>query len=307
MGTPEAAVPTLERIIADGHQVMGVFTQPDRPSGRGNKIVFSPVKSAASDSGLPVFQPTKLRDGAVAEQIRKMAAEVIVVVAYGRILPDDILASAPRGAINVHFSLLPKYRGAAPVNWALVNGEKETGVTIMKMDAGLDTGDILMTEKITIYDHETAQELMARSSVAGADLLSRTLAQLDAISPTKQNDEDASYAPILKKSDGLIDWELSADAIERRVRGFQPFPGTFTFLEGKRIVLKKVEVVANGHTSTAPGMIQKASGEDLIVACGRNTSLSVLELQPEGKRTMSAREFLNGSSVHSGVKFENAQ
>src|SRR5688572_6893613 len=208
MGTPQAAVPTLEKLLSEGHEILAVYSQPDRPAGRGNKIVYSPVKQFANEHKIPVLQPTKIKTAEAIEEFSSLSADVAVVVAYGRILPQTFLNAFPLGAINVHFSLLPKYRGAAPVNWAIANGETVTGVTTMKMDVGLDTGDILLQKEVAIGKEETAPELMKRLSSEGAELLIGTLDRIGMIESRKQNDSLASYAPILKRDDGLIDWTL---------------------------------------------------------------------------------------------------
>ena len=301
MGTPRAAVPSLERIVADGHDVAAVYTQPDRPAGRGNKIVFSPVKQAAIDRGIPVLQPTKIRTPGAIEEFRAFGADVAVVVAYGRILPETFLDAFPNGAINVHFSLLPKYRGAAPVNWAIVNGETVTGVTTMKMDVGLDTGDILLQLETGIGPEENAVELMERLSASGAELLSETLADLASIMPRKQDDSLATTAPIMTKEDGRFDWSMPADEIAKRVRGFQPFPTTYTFWEGKKLTLWKARAIT-GAGAIEPGRVLAAKGGELIVACGSGTWLKIDELQLEGKRRMTVRDFLNGVKWAEGDK-----
>ena len=292
MGTPHAAVPSLKRVLRDGHDVAAVYTQPDRPAGRGNKIAFSPVKQAALDSGIPVLQPTKIRTPEALEEFRVFDADVAVVVAYGRILPESFLNAFPNGAINVHFSLLPKYRGAAPVNWAIVNGEAVTGVTTMKMDAGLDTGDILLQRETEIGPEDNAIELMERLSLSGAELLSETLAQLPNIKPRKQDDSLATHARIMTKEDGKFEWSMPAEEIASRVRGFQPFPTSYTFWEGKKLTLWNVKVTAGD--ATEPGRVVAARGDDLVVVCGSGTLLKIEELQLEGKRRMTARDFLNG-------------
>lgn len=299
MGTPKAAVPTLERLVADGHEVLSVYTQPDRPFGRGNRIAFSPVKESALKMGVPVLQPTKIKTPEALAELSSFAADVLIVVAYGRILPETFLKAFPMGAINVHFSLLPKYRGAAPVNWAVVNGETITGVTTMKMDAGLDTGDILLQRETKIGAEETSIELMERLSFIGSDLLSETLQTYQDLSPVKQSDIDASYAPIMKKEDGLISWMLSADEIARRVRGFQPFPTTFTYFADKKLTLWKV-AVAERSSSAAIGEIVEAKGDSFLVTCGGGSVLKIDELQLEGKRRMTARDFLNGVKLAPG-------
>lgn len=298
MGTPAAAVPTLERILKDGHEVAAVYSQPDRPSGRGNKISFSPVKQFAVDNGLPVFQPVKIKIPETIETFRSHGADVAVVVAYGRILPETFLNAYPKGAINVHFSLLPKYRGAAPVNWAIVNGETRTGVTTMKMDAGLDTGGILLKREMEIGESENTPELMQRLSLLGADLLSETLAMHDELVPQPQDESLATFAPIMRKEDGLIDWNLNAQDISNRVRGFQPFPTAFTSFQGKKLTLWNAEP-SEDVISGSPGEILEAKGDSLLVSCGSGT-LKIEELQIEGKRRMQVRDFLNGTNVQVG-------
>ena len=299
MGTPNAAVQSLARSVSDGHDVVAVYTQPDRPAGRGNKIAFSPVKESALKMGIPVLQPTKIKTPEALAELKSFAADVLVVVAYGRILPEAFLNAFPRGAVNVHFSLLPKYRGAAPVNWAIVNGEKVTGVTTMKMDVGLDTGDILLQRETEIGPSETAIELMERLSSVGAELLSETLRKFETIVPRRQNDIDASFAPIMKKEDGLISWMLGADEIARRVRGFQPFPTTFTYFEDKKLTLWRAEKT-DTESSGEIGEIIEAKGDMLLVTCGGGSVLKIDELQLEGKRRMTTRDFLNGIRLRPG-------
>ena len=300
MGTPQAAAVSLDRLLADGHEIAAVYTQPDRPSGRGNKITFSPVKQAAHDRGLSVLQPTKIRTPEAIEEFRAFRADVAVVVAYGRILPDSFLGAFPQGAINVHFSLLPKYRGAAPVNWAIVNGETTTGVTTMKMDAGLDTGDILLQRETVIGPDETSVELMERLSFIGADLLSETLQDLPGLRGIKQDDSLATIAPIMKKEDGRIDWSDRAEKIVSMVRGFQPFPTTYGELEGKKLTIWKAEAQVDLSSDMEPGTVVEARGDDLVVKCGEGTALKIIDLQLEGKRRMSARDILNGGVVRVG-------
>lgn len=305
MGTPQAAVPSLERLVESGHEVVAVYTQPDRPAGRGNKLTAPPVKVRAVELGLSVFQPTKIRTAEAIDSFRAHNADVAVVVAYGRILPADYLTAFPKGAINVHFSLLPKYRGAAPVNWAIVNGETETGVTTMQMDEGLDTGDILLQERTAIRDDETSISLMERLSFVGAELLINTLDKWGTLTPLKQDDAFASLAPIMTKADGKIDWSLPANEIERRVRGFQPFPTAFTYLQGKKVTLWSATVAEPGLVESSPGKIIEAGGGRLAVACGQGTSLAINEIQIEGKRRMTTRDFLNGVKVAAGESFSS--
>jgi methionyl-tRNA formyltransferase len=303
MGTPMAAVPSLLRCIFDGHEVAAIYTQPDRRSGRGQKIVYSPVKETALEQGLPILQPTKLRIPESINTFRDLAADVAVVVAYGRILPVEYLNTFHYGAVNVHFSLLPKYRGAAPVNWAIAEGEEKTGVTTMKMDEGLDTGDILLQRPTSIGPHETSIELTSRLADMGADLLSETLADLSAIKPKKQDETLASYAPILRKEDGAIDWSQPADRISRRVRGFQPFPGSFTYYEGSRLVIwKALEIEAHPDLPGSPGEVVSIEKDLIVVRCGNNTALAIQETQPEGKRRMSVSDFLNGTKLDAGAR-----
>lgn len=304
MGTPQAAVPTLERLVLDGHEVIAVYAQPDRPAGRGNKIVFSPVKQFALENGIAVHQPEKIKTREALEIFKSRNADVAVVVAYGRILPESFLNAYPLGAVNVHFSLLPKYRGAAPVNWAIVNGETETGVTTMRMDAGLDTGDILLQRETTIGQDETAPQLMERLSHLGAELLSETLEQIEQIEPRKRDEEDARLAPILKREDGLIDWNVTAAEIANRIRGFQPFPGSFTFLNGQKIIIWSAipDDGFEGKSSDLGSVTEIRKGE-FVIACGKGTNLIVRDLQPEGKRRMSAADFINGSHLSDGDRF----
>ncbi len=299
MGTPSAAVPSLKRIIEEGNEVVAVYTQPDRPSGRGNKVVYSSVKQFAIDSGLNVLQPERIKTPEALAEFESRLADIAVVVAYGRILPQGFLSAYPNGALNVHFSLLPKYRGAAPVNWAIAEGKKETGVTTMKMDAGLDTGDVLLQRSTAIGPEEDAIELMNRLSEMGAELLSETLGNLSTIKPQRQDNSDASLAPILKKEDGRIDWTMRAKQISDRIRGFQPFPGSYTEALGKRIKISKARPIHDFEFTGQPGEILIADGRGLFVACGEDV-LQLLEVQPEGKRRMEIPDFLNGSRIAKG-------
>jgi methionyl-tRNA formyltransferase len=303
MGTPFAAAESLERLVRDGHDIVAVYTQPDRAAGRGNKIVFSAVKQLAIDNGLPVLQPTKIRTEEALAQFRDHGADVAVVVAYGRILPESFLNAFPMGAINVHFSLLPKYRGAAPVNWAIVHGEKKTGVTTMRMDSGLDTGPILMQAETDIGEGETSIELMQRLSMLGADLLSTTLEKYNDLTPLEQDEIAATFAPLMKKEDGLISWMLSAREIAARVRGFQPFPTAFTFYGGKKLTIWRAQVMEGSHDLSKPGEILEAGGERLLVFCGGDSALKIDELQLEGKRRVSSRDFINGVRPRVGDLF----
>jgi methionyl-tRNA formyltransferase len=299
MGTPQAAVPALERLLEGGHEVVAVYTQPDRPSGRGYQIVESPIKKAAIEKGIEIHQPTKIRTEEALQTFLAHDAELAVVVAYGRILPPTFLNAFPAGALNVHFSLLPKYRGAAPVNWAIARGEAETGVTTMRMDEGLDTGDILLQSSTLIGSDETAIELMERLSHTGADLLLQTLERLDSIKAILQDHEAATLAPIMSRKDGEIDWSMSAKEISCRVRGFQPFPTAFTWLQGKRLTIWKGQE-SDTPTEEKPATIIEAWGDTLRVSCGGGSVLTISECQPEGKRRMQVRDLLNGSNLKVG-------
>lgn len=303
MGTPESAVRSLHRLIDDGHEVVSVWTQPDKPAGRGDKIHFPPVKTFALDHGLKLEQPTKLRTDESKALFASYNADVAVVVAYGRILPREFLIAPRRGCINVHFSLLPKYRGAAPANWAIVNGEKQTGVTTMFIEEELDSGPILLQRETALGETETASQLMDRLSVIGADLLSQTLREFDTITPRQQADEEATLAPILTREHGLIDWTMSAADIERRVRGFQPWPNAHTQHKGKRLIIWAAEVSQTSADDARPSQVIEASGENLVVKAGNGTALKIIELQPESKRRMPVRDFLNGSHLQVGESF----
>lgn len=293
MGTPQAAAVSLDRLLSDGHEIAAVYTQPDRPSGRGNKIIFSPVKQIATTYELQLLQPEKIKTDDAFEAFRTHEAEAAVVVGYGRILPQSFLTAFPAGAINLHFSLLPKYRGAAPVNWAIARGATETGVTTMQMDAGLDTGPILLQRSLAIEPDENSLGLMDKLATAGAELLSETLERLSDLTPQPQDDSLESYAPILKREDGLIDWAMSANEISNRVRGFQRFPTTFTYLDGVRLTVWQASPV-QGTPEGMPGRIAAAEHDELVVDCGFGSALRIDEIQHEGKRRMATRDFING-------------
>ena len=300
MGTPESAVPSLRRLLDDGHEIVAVWTQPDRPAGRGNKLHQSPVKEFAVQHNLTVLQPLKIRDSEARDLFASQAADAAVVVAYGRILPAAFLDAQPLGCLNVHFSLLPKYRGAAPVNWAIVNGEKETGVTTMRIVPELDAGPILLQRATQIGDSETAPQLMKRLAETGADLLSETLKGIERLETKPQRTEDATFAPMLKREDGRINWTMAAAAIERRVRGFQPWPNAHTTLNSRRLIIRQASAERLQQPSDQPGQILEAHGDRLLVACGEETGLRILELQLEDSRRMSARDFLNGTHLKVG-------
>ena len=294
MGTPESAVPSLRRLVDDGHEIVSVWTQPDKPAGRGKKLNQSPVKEFALERNLAIHQPQKIRTQEAKELFASQKAEVAVVVAYGKILPAEFLNAPKHECVNVHFSLLPKYRGAAPVNWAIVNGEEETGVTTMNIVQELDAGPVLLQKATKVGERETAPELMSRLSEMGAELISETLKNLEEIKPKSQLDAEATLAPILKREDGLIDWAMDAFEIERRVRGFQPWPNAHTLYKSRRLIFWEAEPHQTGEVNENNGRILKAEGDELIVSAGGSTVLRVIQLQMEGSRRMSARDFING-------------
>jgi methionyl-tRNA formyltransferase len=308
MGTPEAAVPSLRRLLDDGHDVVAVWTQPDKPSGRGNKITVPPIKVAAQLLGLPVHQPSKIKTDEARDLFASHNADLAVVVAYGRILPLEFLRTPQKGCINVHFSLLPRYRGAAPVNWAIVNGEEQTGVTTMFLEEELDAGPILLQRETHIGATETAPELMMRLADLGSELLGETLSRLDTITPRPQHKRDATFAPMLKREDGLIGWSNSAFIIERLVRGFQPWPGAYTHVKSGRLSVWRAAATTEDPTGASlkgrESEIIAAHGDELVVACGEQTALRLIEVQPEGKRRMSARDYLNGTHLKIGDRLE---
>lgn len=294
MGTPESAVPSLRRLVDDGHEIVSVWTQPDKPAGRGKKLHQSPIKEFAIEHNLAIQQPQKIRTPEAKELFASHQADVAVVVAYGKILPAEFLTAPKHGCANVHFSLLPKYRGAAPVNWAIVNGEEQTGVTTMMIVQELDAGPILLQKATEIGEHETAPELLSRLSEVGAELISETLRNLNDIEPKPQLDAEATLAPLLKREDGLIDWSMDAFAIARRVRGFQPWPNAYTSYKSRRLVLWKAQPRKTDDESESNGRILKAEGDELVVSAGDSTVLLIGQLQMEGARRMSARDFING-------------
>lgn len=292
LGTPEFAVPTLEAIVRAGHEVAAVVTQPDRPRGRGQHAAAPPVKQSAAALGLSVFQPERVRRPEAVEYLRGLGAEAMIVVGYGQIIPQTVIDLAPKGILNVHASLLPKYRGAGPVQWAIVNGEKRTGVTTMRIDAGLDTGDMLLKAETEIGPEENAIELGRRLAVLGAELLVETLARLDRIVPEKQDPAQATWAPLLKKEDGRIDWAQPASAIHNRVRGLQPWPGAQTLFRGTPLGIWRSRVAEGA--GGAPGAILRT--RPLTVGTGEG-ALELLEVQMEGRKRVSAADFANGQRL----------
>ena len=302
MGTPESAVPSLQRLLSDGHEVLAVWTQPDRPAGRGDKMHAPPVKTFALEHGLTIVQPQKIRTPESKSLFASYHADLAVVVAYGRILPAEYLSAPSRGCLNVHFSLLPRFRGAAPVNWAIVNGERKTGVTTMFVAEELDSGPILLQREISIGLTETAPEIMHRLAETGADLLGATLKRLDEIKQAPQDESKVTFAPLLTKATGVVDWTSNAVEIERRVRGFQPWPNAYTHWSSQRLILWKASPQERAESAT-PGQVIVAHGDDLVVSCGEKTALQLHELQLEGKRRMLARDFLNGTHLKIGDRF----
>jgi methionyl-tRNA formyltransferase len=297
LGTPGFAVPTLEACVEAGHEVAAVLTQPDRPRGRGQNAAASPVKQAALRLGLPVYQPERVRRPEAVEYLRGIHSDAMVVVGYGQIIPQVVIDLAPLGIINVHASLLPKYRGAGPIQWAIVRGETRTGVTTMRINAGLDTGDMLLKAETEIGPDENAAELGQRLAAMGADLLVQTLAGLAAgsIVPEKQDDAQATLAPLLKKEDGAIDWSAPALAIHNRVRGLQPWPGAQTSFRRAPLHLWKTGIHGGVvSAATAPGRF--VSLKPLVVACGEGT-LELVEVQMEGRKRINASDFANGQRL----------
>jgi methionyl-tRNA formyltransferase len=294
LGTPEFAVPTLERIIAAGHTVSLVVTQPDRPKGRKQELIPSPVKAAALRHRIPVYQPERIRHSETLARLGELSPEAMVVVGYGQIIPQSIIDLAPLGVINVHASLLPELRGAAPIQWSIARGFKRTGVTTMRIDAGLDTGDILLQWETPIGPDETAVDLSTRLAAAGADLLVRTLADLCAgtIQPRAQEHSRATYAPILKKEDGRIDWSNPAQQIHDLIRGFQPWPGAHTSFRGQSLHLWRSRLVSEKYCDLPPGAFIEKQG--VFAVGGDGAVVELLEVQLEGRKRMPAEVFANG-------------
>ncbi len=295
-GTPRFALPTLDALLA-GHEVVGVVTQPDRPAGRGQRVAPPPVKARATAAGVPVLQPERLRDPAWLEPLRALRAEVAVVVAFGQILPKAVLDAPARGSINVHASLLPRYRGAAPIAWAIIRGETETGITTFQMDEGMDTGAMLRQARTPIRPGETAGELAERLARLGAEVLTETLARLDSITPTPQRQEEATLAPRLKKSDGHLDWREPARALVGRIHGCNPWPGAVTLAPGGRLLIWRATAV-DADPGAPPGTLVGAA-EDFRVAAGAGT-VAPIEVQPENRRALAWRDYLRGARLRPG-------
>lgn len=302
MGTPDFALETLKGLIEAGVDLCAVYTQPDRPSGRGRKLTPPPVKVLAEQHDIPVFQPPKLRAPEAVEQLRELKPDLIVVVAFGQILPKSVLEIPEYGCINVHASLLPNYRGAAPINKAIIDGEESTGITTMLMDEGLDTGDMLVRKSLAIGPEETAGELHDRLALLGRETMVETLARLCAgtLEPKPQDDAQSSYAPMLKKEDGRIDWSRSAEEIHNQVRGLDPWPGAYTRLEGKDIKLFGTSPLKG---SGEAGTVLSADSEGVRIACGEGILLC-RELQLPGRKRLPAADFVRGRTMVPGTRLE---
>ncbi len=295
LGTPQFAVPSLAALLDAGYEVLEVVTQPDRPKGRKQELIHSPVKEFALRRGLPLFQPERARRPEAVDHLRALQPDLMVVVGYGQILPQAIIDIAPLGIINVHASLLPKLRGAAPIQWAISNGEEITGVTTMQIDAGLDTGDILLRAETPILADDDAVSLGERLSHLGARLLIETVARLPEIVPLKQDAAEATLAPILKKEDGLIDWSRMAAHIGNQIRGLLPWPGAHTIFRGHLLHIWKAQAAFESH-DLAPGTLKR--GTAAHIACGGGTMLRALEVQAEGRKRVSGEAFMNGIHLH---------
>lgn len=300
MGTPDYSVATLEELHRAGHEIVGVFAQPDKPVGRKRIMTAPPVKECAEKRGIKVYQPATLRDGEALEILKSLAPEIIVVVAYGKILPKEILRLPKYGCVNGHASLLPAYRGASPIQWCIVCGEKQTGVTVMQMDEGMDTGDIISQAVVDIGEQETAEQLFDRLSTVSAKLMAETLVSIEngTAVRTKQPENGVSYAPILKKEMAELDFNKNATELYNAVRGYYSWPCAYFFLEGKRVKVIKSAVAAESH-ATAGTVVR--SDEKLIIACGEGTALELCEIQPEGSRQMTATEWLRGKKIAVGT------
>ena len=301
MGTPDFAVPCLEALINNGHRVVGVFTQPDKPVGRKQVLTPPEVKLCAGEHGIPVYQPERIKDSDAVDIIKELQPDVIIVVAYGKILPKEILSAAPYGCINVHASLLPLYRGAAPIQWSVLNGDAQTGVSIMQMDEGLDTGDVLLVKKTDIGINETSAELFDRLSVIGAEALTEVLNELQKgnITPMPQPPGEYQYASMISKDMCPIDWKNDALHIHNQIRGLQTWPVAITKINGKNVKIHQSRLI-DGQFDNIPGEIVD-NNKRLIVCCGDKKALEITLLQPEGKKKMDARSYLLGNNIKIGT------
>lgn len=311
-GTPEFALPAFRHLLAEPNsEIVGVITQPDRPRGRGGEVSFSPIKKAALEAKIPVHQPERIRAPEVQALLQKLAPDAVAIIAYGQIVPARLLCVPKLGWINLHASLLPKYRGAAPINWVIANGETKTGVTTMRIDAGMDTGDILLQEEVSIEADETAPELAQRLANLGAPLMSKTLRSLadGSVTPRPQSSIEVSLAPILKREDGRIHWQLTAKEIFDRIRGFAPWPGAFTTFRGQACHIwgEPASNEAGRDSSAAQGNAKLGAilvrRQEVFIQCGGATHLRVTSVKLEGRRELSAAEFLNGARLRPGERF----
>jgi len=305
MGTPDYAVKTLEALISSEHEVAAVFAQPDKPVGRKQILTPPPVKVTALENNIPVYQPATLRDGDAKKILEEIDPDVLVVVAYGKLLPEEILNMPKYGCVNGHASLLPKYRGASPIQWCIVCGETRTGITTMLMDKGMDTGDILEQITVDIGEEETAEELFERLSSVSASLMLSTLEKLEKgeITPRKQDEEKATYAPIIKKEMALIDFNKTAEEVHNGIRGYYSWPCAYFFLKGKRV--KVISSKIGNNTDKAPGEVA-GNGDSLEIACNGGKTIEFLVVQPEGSRQMTAKQMLCGNPVEIGFKIGEA-
>lgn len=303
MGTPDFSVPCLQALIDDGHDVCAVFTQPDKPKGRHGVLSAPPVKELALKYDIPVYQPDSLKNDEIKSSFASLGADLAIVVAYGKILPEEFLNAPKYGCINMHASLLPKLRGAAPIQWSIINGEKRSGVTAMQMDKGLDTGDILLSESVEIRDDETAQELHDELSVLGAQVMRKTLSMLQRgeLSPVRQDGSQSTYAPILTKELSAIDWQKSALQIHNQIRGLYPWPGASAVLNGKTLKIHSAKLL--GKTQGEPGEVV-FNDHRLCVACGDGNAVELLVIQAPGKKAMPVTDYLRGNPVVLGTIFE---
>ncbi|TCK98337.1 methionyl-tRNA formyltransferase [Natranaerovirga hydrolytica] len=301
MGTPEFSVPTLNALIESEHEVIGVVTQPDKPKGRGKKVSVTPIKEVALEHNIPVYQPKKVKDNEFVELIKELNPDVMVVIAFGQLLSKDLLEFPKWGCINVHASLLPRYRGAGPIQWAVINGEAETGITTMHMDVGLDTGDMILKDSIKLDEKETAGSLHDKLSQLGAITLIKTLKALEEGQAPReqQNDEVATYAPMLTKELGKIDWNKSAIEIERLIRGLNPWPSAYTHLDNKFLKIWEADVVHSNEG--AIGEIIQVTENEIIVQT-KNEAIAIKELQLEGKKRMKTKDFLRGYTINTGIR-----
>ena len=301
MGTPDFAVPCLERLISSKHEIVGVFCQPDKPKGRTQELSMPPTKEIALKNDIPVFQPRTLKNGAGVEILKEITPDLVIVVAYGKILPEDFLCFPKYGCINIHGSLLPKYRGASPIQWAVLNGDSEAGVTSMQMDAGLDTGDMLLTGKVPVGENETSLELFDKLSAIGADVMEETIEKLEKgeLKPIKQDESEATYVGMLSKEMSNVDFTLPASQVHNKIRGLYSWPGASTVLSGKILKLHKSRL-CDKKGNNIPGSVVE-SGDRLVVCCGDNNCVELLEIQLEGKKRMNSADFLRGRKIEVGT------